>query len=655
MTDRTANDSVDSRSRMMLPLLIFGVACFLFAGAVKFHVKGGDIWFVRPMGAPVTCLLIGFVAFVAARWFFGARPRAVPLKLLAALVVLLPLMGLFGVVQAASQPAESDSTPLGGSLGAMLAGPRAFGSLGTTVSGILFAILALFGGYLARRITVSKVPEARRDDPYALMKAMSTKRLVTAPVESTGTALIGDDDEGVAEGDVDERGGLFPVDAELEPEAPETVTITEVRPMATMYSDDDDDETIAVADEVEETPEPVRAPLLSGLVFAETQDDDDSDDVVMPIFRTSYSESENGADASVPMALSLDVADDDEAMPAWAERTGTTLAPPVVEPDEDSGSDLDDDVTIDDGEVEASAGTEPVAADVGGEAPDLKPEWLAAPDEFHMPRRMENEMAGGGSLFDILDVEDKTPDAPTAPPPRVERPRFRVKAEYVQDVPPEAVEQTQMNFALNEAPAVEMAHDVVDEAPSVEVVRLEDDAALPVAEAGPAAFGAGVFDEAPEAPVAAAPEETTPRDDQQLEFPVEGAAPTTSDEDADSTKPRRRMRSAKKDWASWDEAPGKDRPRLRLVRADESELTQTEIVADMPAGQADDGYDRAVALVVLEDRCSVSLLQRHLGVTFGEATALIDLMYQQGVVGPYQPTGRRDVLIGKKGAAAEEG
>ena len=40
----------------------------------------------------------------------------------------------------------------------------------------------------------------------------------------------------------------------------------------------------------------------------------------------------------------------------------------------------------------------------------------------------------------------------------------------------------------------------------------------------------------------------------------------------------------------------------------------------------------------------MSLLQRNLGVTFGEATALIDRMFQQGVVGPYQPTGRRDVV-----------
>ena len=60
--------------------------------------------------------------------------------------------------------------------------------------------------------------------------------------------------------------------------------------------------------------------------------------------------------------------------------------------------------------------------------------------------------------------------------------------------------------------------------------------------------------------------------------------------------------------------------------------------------EGDDSYDRAVALVIAEDRCSVSLLQRNLGVTFGEATALIDRMYQQGVVGPYQPTGRRDVV-----------
>src|SRR5262249_53040220 len=88
----------------------------------------GDIWFARPMGAPVTCLLIAGIAFVAGRWFFGVRPGALAIKLLAAAFVLLPLMGLLGVVQRATHPAGvEDRTMVVGTLAAMLAARGAAG------------------------------------------------------------------------------------------------------------------------------------------------------------------------------------------------------------------------------------------------------------------------------------------------------------------------------------------------------------------------------------------------------------------------------------------------------------------------------------------------------------------------------------------------
>jgi hypothetical protein len=642
MIDHCANDIVDSRPRMMLPLAIFGVACFLFAGAVKFHLKGGDIWFARPMGAPATCMLIGFAGYLAARWFFGAAPERVPVKVLAALVVALPIMGLFGVIEAATQ-GSSAPTPLGGTLGAMLAGPSAFGSLGTTAAGIVFAVLALFGGYLARRITKSDAP-AGHDDTYTMMKAMNARR-AAEPAFAGGGVQVAEEDEVEEAAADDQHAGLFPTDAEIEPEPAVESTIEYVRPMATLS----DEEGI----EVEAERAPVRAPLLSGIVAADAADDEDDH---TPIFAATLREPEDDA----PVGLSLD---DVDAPPEPStfddERTPIFVRPPDVEPDEESGAEIDqdDDATIDDAEVEAAI--EPAAEDgMTGETPELKPEWLAAPSEFHTPRRMEQEAAAAGSLFDILDVEreletndDPKPETET---PRIERPRFRVKAEYAREEPiVEAVPAAEAEPAPLLAGGVDLgdAEAPVETVQSpIEVVETQVEITSPIEE--PTAAPILVDSNPTEHPDAPAAE---PAQEAQLLFPVEGApSAETEDEDADSTRPRRRMRSAKKDWASWDEAP-KERPRLRLVRAEEPEVMQTEIVADLPAGQTDDAYERAVALVAREDRCSVSLLQRNLGVTFGEATALIDRMYQQGVVGPYQPTGRREVLIGKKGAAAEEG
>ncbi len=59
----------------------------------------------------------------------------------------------------------------------------------------------------------------------------------------------------------------------------------------------------------------------------------------------------------------------------------------------------------------------------------------------------------------------------------------------------------------------------------------------------------------------------------------------------------------------------------------------------------DDLYETAVDLVVREGRGSVSLLQRALGIGYGRAARLIDYMAEDGIVGPYNGSQARDVLI----------
>ena len=59
----------------------------------------------------------------------------------------------------------------------------------------------------------------------------------------------------------------------------------------------------------------------------------------------------------------------------------------------------------------------------------------------------------------------------------------------------------------------------------------------------------------------------------------------------------------------------------------------------------DELYEHAVEIVVHEGRGSVSLLQRTLGIGYGRAARLIDFMAEDGIVGAYNGSNARDVLL----------
>ncbi len=59
----------------------------------------------------------------------------------------------------------------------------------------------------------------------------------------------------------------------------------------------------------------------------------------------------------------------------------------------------------------------------------------------------------------------------------------------------------------------------------------------------------------------------------------------------------------------------------------------------------DDLYEAAVDIVIRERRGSCSLLQRALGIGYGRAARLIDFMAEDGIVGQYNGSQARDVLI----------
>lgn len=82
-----------------------------------------------------------------------------------------------------------------------------------------------------------------------------------------------------------------------------------------------------------------------------------------------------------------------------------------------------------------------------------------------------------------------------------------------------------------------------------------------------------------------------------------------------------------------------------------------ELVALKPAGSGegekgsdhwksrDELYEAAIDCIVREGRGSVSLLQRALGVGYGRGARLIDFMAEDGIVGPYNGSQAREVLI----------
>ena len=64
------------------------------------------------------------------------------------------------------------------------------------------------------------------------------------------------------------------------------------------------------------------------------------------------------------------------------------------------------------------------------------------------------------------------------------------------------------------------------------------------------------------------------------------------------------------------------------------------------AGEGEKGlYDQAVAVVAREGKASTSFIQRHLNIGYNRAAKLIEQMEKEGVVGPANHVGRREVLI----------
>ncbi|MCO5064385.1 MAG: DNA translocase FtsK [Rhizobiaceae bacterium] len=60
---------------------------------------------------------------------------------------------------------------------------------------------------------------------------------------------------------------------------------------------------------------------------------------------------------------------------------------------------------------------------------------------------------------------------------------------------------------------------------------------------------------------------------------------------------------------------------------------------------SDDPYDQAVAVVLRDGKASTSYIQRRLGVGYNKAASIIERMEQEGIVGPANHAGKREILV----------
>jgi S-DNA-T family DNA segregation ATPase FtsK/SpoIIIE len=70
--------------------------------------------------------------------------------------------------------------------------------------------------------------------------------------------------------------------------------------------------------------------------------------------------------------------------------------------------------------------------------------------------------------------------------------------------------------------------------------------------------------------------------------------------------------------------------------------------------EKDELFDEAVKVLLQTKQASVSMLQRRLGVGYTRAARLIDMMEEEGIVGPYRGSKPREILVEHKDNFTQE-
>ena len=88
---------------------------------------------------------------------------------------------------------------------------------------------------------------------------------------------------------------------------------------------------------------------------------------------------------------------------------------------------------------------------------------------------------------------------------------------------------------------------------------------------------------------------------------------------------------------------------LDAITADEDEDGEGDY-SGAPAGtgnfaDSEDPYDQAVAVVLRDGKASTSYVQRRLGIGYNRAASIIERMEREGIVGPANHAGKREILV----------
>jgi S-DNA-T family DNA segregation ATPase FtsK/SpoIIIE len=79
----------------------------------------------------------------------------------------------------------------------------------------------------------------------------------------------------------------------------------------------------------------------------------------------------------------------------------------------------------------------------------------------------------------------------------------------------------------------------------------------------------------------------------------------------------------------------------------DKEVTETAVneSSDTQGQEADEKYDEAVALITKTRQASISMIQRHLRIGYNRAARIIEMMENEGIVGPSDGAKPREVLV----------
>jgi S-DNA-T family DNA segregation ATPase FtsK/SpoIIIE len=73
---------------------------------------------------------------------------------------------------------------------------------------------------------------------------------------------------------------------------------------------------------------------------------------------------------------------------------------------------------------------------------------------------------------------------------------------------------------------------------------------------------------------------------------------------------------------------------------------EAPVPGSMDMEESGDLYDRAVAIVLRDRKCSTSYIQRRLSIGYNKAASLVERMEKEGVVGAPNHSGKRAILVG---------